>query len=199
VFPVASNVHDHGILAVSTVDIQPTPFAQRATQAALAIANGLQYQGVLCVEFFILRDGQLLVNEIAPRPHNSGHYTMNSCVTSQFEQQARVMARLPLGSTQLLTPVVMLNILGDAWYTDETDTQTEPDWSGVLAVQGASLHLYGKREARRGRADGSCPIVPDLGDVRQAHLVGKHQARAAAQGGPALRILEVGNEPRSVQ
>ncbi|PHY07469.1 MAG: 5-(carboxyamino)imidazole ribonucleotide synthase [Alcaligenaceae bacterium] len=159
VFPVASNVHDHGILAMSTVDSQPAALAQLATEAALAIANGLQYQGVLCVEFFILRDGQLLVNEIAPRPHNSGHYTMNACVTSQFEQQARVMARLPLGSTQLLAPVVMLNILGDVWYTDETDTQTEPDWSGVLAVAGASLHLYGKREARRGRKMGHVNCV----------------------------------------
>jgi 5-(carboxyamino)imidazole ribonucleotide synthase len=141
------------------VDSQPAAAAQRATEAALAIANGLKYQGVLCVEFFILRDGQLLVNEIAPRPHNSGHYTMNACVTSQFEQQARVMARLPLGSTQLLAPVVMLNILGDAWYTDDTDVQTEPDWSGVLAVPGASLHLYGKREARRGRKMGHVNCV----------------------------------------
>lgn len=159
VFPVASNVHDQGILAVSTVDSQPAASAQLATEAALTIANGLQYQGVLCVEFFILRGGQLLVNEIAPRPHNSGHYTMNACVTSQFEQQARVMARLPLGSTQLLAPVVMLNILGDVWYTDETETQTEPDWSGVLAVPGASLHLYGKREARRGRKMGHVNCV----------------------------------------
>jgi 5-(carboxyamino)imidazole ribonucleotide synthase len=159
VFPVASNVHDHGILAVSTVDNQPVAAAQRATQAALAIANGLQYQGVLCVEFFILRDGQLLVNEIAPRPHNSGHYTLNACVTSQFEQQVRVMARLPLGSTRLLAPVVMLNILGDAWYADDTDTHTEPDWSGVLAIAGASLHLYGKREARRGRKMGHVNCV----------------------------------------
>ena len=154
VFPVASNVHDHGILAVSSVDSTPAAAAERATKAALAIANGLQYQGVLCVEFFILRDGQLLVNEIAPRPHNSGHYTMNACVTSQFEQQARVMARLPLGSTQLLSPVVMLNILGDAWHADDTEAQREPDWSGVLAVPGTSLHLYGKREPRRGRKMG---------------------------------------------
>ncbi|MEI7570647.1 MAG: 5-(carboxyamino)imidazole ribonucleotide synthase [Alcaligenaceae bacterium] len=161
VFPVASNVHDQGILAVSTVNSEPAAAAQRATEAALAIANGLQYQGVLCVEFFILRDGQLLVNEIAPRPHNSGHYSMNACVTSQFEQQVRVMARLPLGSTQLLAPVVMLNILGDVWYADDSDTQTEPDWSGVLAVPGASLHLYGKREARRGRKMGHVNCVGD--------------------------------------
>lgn len=179
VFPVASNVHDHGILAVSTVDSEPAASAQRATEAALAIANGLQYQGVLCVEFFILRDGQLLVNEIAPRPHNSGHYTMNACVTSQFEQQARVMARLPLGSTQLLAPVVMLNILGDAWYTDDSDTQTEPDWSGVLAVPGASLHLYGKREARRGRKMG------------HVNCVGNTLAEAIAAANRVVNVLRL--------
>ena len=154
VFPVARNVHEQGILAVTTVDMQPVAMTARATEAALAIARGLKYQGVLCVEFFVLGDGQLLVNEIAPRPHNSGHFSMNACVTSQFEQQARIMAGLPLGSTRLLAPVVMLNILGDVWYTGTGDSQTEPDWSGVLAVSGTSLHLYGKREARRARKMG---------------------------------------------
>lgn len=154
VFPVARNVHEQGILAVTTVDMQPVAMTARATEAALAIASGLKYQGVLCVEFFVLGDGQLLVNEIAPRPHNSGHFSMNACVTSQFEQQARIMAGLPLGSTRLLAPVVMLNILGDVWYTGAGDSQTEPDWAGVLAVSGTSLHLYGKREARRARKMG---------------------------------------------
>ena len=154
VFPVARNVHEQGILAVTTVDTQAVAMTERATEAALAIARGLKYEGVLCVEFFVLGDGQLLVNEIAPRPHNSGHFSMNACVTSQFEQQARVMAGLPLGSTRLLAPVVMLNILGDVWYPGADDTQAEPNWSGVLAVQGTSLHLYGKREARRARKMG---------------------------------------------
>jgi 5-(carboxyamino)imidazole ribonucleotide synthase len=154
VFPVARNVHEQGILAVTTVDLQPVAMTARATEAALAIARGLKYEGVLCVEFFVLGDGQLLVNEIAPRPHNSGHFSMNACVTSQFEQQARVMAGLPLGSTRLLAPVVMLNILGDVWYPGEDDTQAEPNWAGVLAVPGSSLHLYGKREARRARKMG---------------------------------------------
>jgi len=154
VFPVARNVHEQGILAVTTVDMQPVTMTARATEAALAIARGLKYEGVLCVEFFVLGDGQLLVNEIAPRPHNSGHFSMNACVTSQFEQQARVMAGLPLGSTRLLAPVVMLNILGDVWYPGEDDTQAEPNWAGVLAVPGSSLHLYGKREARRARKMG---------------------------------------------
>lgn len=154
VFPVARNVHEQGILAVTTLDLEPFAMTERATLAALAIARGLKYEGVLCVEFFVLRDGQLLVNEIAPRPHNSGHFSMNACVTSQFEQQARVMASLPLGSTRLLAPVVMLNILGDVWYPTEEDVQVEPNWAGVLAIGGTSLHLYGKREARRARKMG---------------------------------------------
>jgi 5-(carboxyamino)imidazole ribonucleotide synthase len=154
VFPVARNVHEQGILAVTTVDTQAVEMTARATEAALAIAQGLKYEGVLCVEFFVLGDGQLLVNEIAPRPHNSGHFSMNACVTSQFEQQARVMAGLPLGSTRLLTPAVMLNILGDVWYPGTDDRQAEPNWQDVLAVPGASLHLYGKREARRARKMG---------------------------------------------
>lgn len=154
VFPVARNVHEQGILAVTTVDLQPVSMTDRATQAALAIARGLKYEGVLCVEFFVLGDGQLLVNEIAPRPHNSGHFSMNACVTSQFEQQARVMAGLPLGSTRLMAPVVMLNILGDVWYPDASEVQAEPNWAGVLSVPGTSLHLYGKREARRARKMG---------------------------------------------
>lgn len=154
IFPVARNVHEQGILAVTTLDLQPVAMTERATEAALAIARGLNYEGVLCVEFFVLGDGQLLVNEIAPRPHNSGHFSMNACVTSQFEQQVRVMAGLPLGSTRLLAPVVMLNILGDVWYAGQDDIQTEPNWAGVLAIPGASLHLYGKREARRARKMG---------------------------------------------
>ena len=159
VFPVARNVHHEGILAVTTVDTQPVAMSAQATEAALAIARGLNYHGVMCVEFFVLQDGRLLVNEIAPRPHNSGHFTMNACVTSQFEQQARVMAGLPLGSTRQLAPVVMLNILGDAWYPDASEVQAEPDWSAVLAVPGASLHLYGKREARRARKMGHVNIT----------------------------------------
>lgn len=154
VFPVARNVHEQGILAVTTVDLQAVAMTARATEAALAIASGLKYEGVLCVEFFVLGDGQLLVNEIAPRPHNSGHFSMNVCVTSQFEQQVRVMAGLPLGSTRLLAPVVMLNILGDVWYPGADDRQAEPNWQDVLAVSGSSLHLYGKREARRARKMG---------------------------------------------
>lgn len=168
-FPVARNVHRDGILAVSTVGTaaQVDPhilreknlLEKRAAEAAQAIARGLDYHGVLCVEFFVLQDGRLLVNEIAPRPHNSGHYTIDACVTSQFEQQARVMAGLPLGSTDLLAPAVMLNILGDIWYPSAGDAQREPDWAAALAVPSAKLHLYGKYEARRARKMGHVTIV----------------------------------------
>ncbi|MGV2910079.1 5-(carboxyamino)imidazole ribonucleotide synthase [Achromobacter sp. AGC25] len=173
VFPVARNVHCDGILAVSTaapvqLDAAHAERQARATEAAQSIAQGLGYHGVLCVEFFVLKDGSLIVNEIAPRPHNSGHYTMNACTTSQFEQQARAMAGLPLGSAALLAPAVMLNILGDIWYASSTaTTQREPDWAAALSVPTAKLHLYGKREARRGRKMGHITIVaPTLDQAR---------------------------------
>lgn len=179
VFPVARNVHEQGILAVTTVDMQAAVMTERATQAALSIARGLKYEGVLCVEFFVLGDGQLLVNEIAPRPHNSGHFSMNACVTSQFEQQARVMAGLPLGSTRLLAPVVMLNILGDVWYPSANETQAEPNWAQVLAVPGASLHLYGKREARRARKMG------------HVNCTGKTIAEAVTHANQVVQVLRL--------
>ena len=179
VFPVARNVHEQGILAVTTVDMQAVVMTERATDAALSIARGLKYEGVLCVEFFVLGDGQLLVNEIAPRPHNSGHFSMNACVTSQFEQQARVMAGLPLGSTRLLSPVVMLNILGDVWYPNADETQAEPNWVEVLAVPGSSLHLYGKREARRARKMG------------HVNCTGKTIAEAVTHANQVVQVLRL--------
>jgi 5-(carboxyamino)imidazole ribonucleotide synthase len=179
VFPVARNVHEQGILAVTTVDMQAVVMTERATDAALSIARGLKYEGVLCVEFFVLGDGQLLVNEIAPRPHNSGHFSMNACVTSQFEQQARVMAGLPLGSTRLLSPVVMLNILGDVWYPSADETQAEPNWTEVLAVPGSSLHLYGKREARRARKMG------------HVNCTGKTIAEAVTHANQVVQVLRL--------
>ena len=133
----------------------------------MTIAERMNYVGVLCVEFFVLADHRLLVNEIAPRPHNSGHYTIDACVTSQFEQQARVMAGLPLGDTTQALPAVMLNILGDAWYDGEM--RREPDWVAVAgACPGAKLHLYGKREARRGRKMGHVTCVAPTLDEAMA-------------------------------
>ncbi len=159
VFPPARNIHHHGILAVSHISGEKSLVYERAIHSALTIADSLGYHGVLCVEFFVLANGEVIVNEIAPRPHNSGHYTQNACVTSQFEQQVRAMAGLPLGSTELLVPCVMLNILGDVWYPTGTSERVEPDWSTVLALPNVLLHLYGKREARIGRKMGHINVV----------------------------------------
>jgi 5-(carboxyamino)imidazole ribonucleotide synthase len=160
------NEHRNGILAVSTAaEGLHTP--ERVQQAALAarhIAGALDYIGVMCVEFFVLADGKLVANEIAPRPHNSGHYTMNACVVSQFEQQVRAVAGMPLGDTHSVTPAIMLNLLGDIWFDPQTDQLREPDWAGVLQVPGACLHLYGKAQARKGRKMGHVNIVGDTLD-----------------------------------
>ena len=159
VFPVAENVHVDGILALSAVPANiDQAQAQQATDATMKIAQALDYVGVLCVEFFVVADASgaqsLVVNEMAPRPHNSGHYTIDACVTSQFEQQVRVMAGLPLGSTRQHSPAVMLNILGDAWVDGK-----EPNWASALARSEVKLHLYGKSEARPGRKMGHVTIV----------------------------------------
>jgi 5-(carboxyamino)imidazole ribonucleotide synthase len=152
-WPVAQNHHRNGILDVSIVPARiKAEVAREARAIATALAAALDYRGVLCVELFIARGDGLLVNEIAPRPHNSGHYSIDACVTSQFEQQARVLAALPMGDTRQHTPAVMLNLLGDIWFAD-ADAR-EPEWTRVLAHPQAKLHLYGKREPRRGRKMG---------------------------------------------
>ena len=128
------------------------------------MAAALDYVGVMCVEMFVLRDGALLVNEIAPRPHNSGHYTIDACVTSQFEQQARVLAALPLGETRQHTPAAMVNLLGDVWF--EGEVKREPAWSRVLGLSNVKLHLYGKADARRGRKMGHATcLAPTVEDA----------------------------------
>jgi 5-(carboxyamino)imidazole ribonucleotide synthase len=163
-YPVAQNIHRDGILAISMVPSQRAEgdLTARALTAAQRIAHGLNYVGVLCVEFFVLKDNQLLVNEIAPRPHNSGHYTIDACVTSQFEQQVRIMAGLPLGSPRPHHPAVMFNLLGDVWKKDAADAaRAEPDWSYVLAEPNAKLHLYGKTDARAGRKMGHVTVLGD--------------------------------------
>lgn len=159
-YPVLRNEHRDGILAVTHLtDSLPAPLTEQAQQAAHAIANQLDYVGVLCVEFFVLTDGRLVVNEVAPRPHNSGHITMDACLCSQFEQQARVLAGLPLGPAHAHSHGIMLNILGDIWYPDGSAQPVEPDWSALLAVPSARLHLYGKTEVRRGRKMGHVNLV----------------------------------------
>ncbi len=161
VYPIAENVHRDGILFTTTVpgpNVTPE-CASRAQAAALEIIHRLAYVGVLCVEFFVLKDGSLVVNEMAPRPHNSGHYTIDACITSQFAQQVRAMARLPLGDARQHSPAVMLNLLGDLWFGQDDDTPREPAWEKVLALPGASLHLYGKDDPRRGRKMGHVTFV----------------------------------------
>ena len=129
--------------------------------ATRAIAEGLNYVGVLCVEFFLLEGGQLVVNEMAPRPHNSGHYTMNACDQSQFELQVRTLAGLPLTQPRQHSPAIMLNLLGDLWpeVTPTGKGPTSPGWGQVLALPGTHLHLYGKLSARPGRKMGHLNIT----------------------------------------
>jgi len=156
-FPVQRNLHRDGILAVTEVvdGLVPAALAGQAVAAAKAIAEGLHYVGVLCVEFFVLQGGQLVVNEIAPRPHNSGHYTLDACDQSQFDLQVRTLAGLPLTQPRQHSPVIMLNLLGDLWGANGES----PAWDRVLALPGTHLHLYGKLSARKGRKMGHLNIT----------------------------------------
>ena len=168
-YPVAQNIHKNGILHTTTVPAQSLQPEQEVKigEAAKAIIRRLDYVGVLCVEFFVLKNGDIVANEIAPRPHNSGHYSQNACTTSQFEQQVRAMARMPLGSTALTQPTIMLNILGDEWLN--TGSQIEPSWNIVLGDPCAKLHLYGKAEPRVGRKMGHINFVgTTINDVTTA-------------------------------
>lgn len=155
-FPVSENIHRDGILYQSIVPARvDESIAHAAQTAAKHIASQLDYVGVLAVEFFVTKQGALLVNEIAPRTHNSGHYTIDACVTSQFEQQVRTVCDLPFGDTRLLSPVVMTNLLGDLW------GDSQPDWVEVLKSSSTKLHLYGKASAREGRKMGHYCTLAD--------------------------------------
>jgi len=181
-FPVAENRHRGGILAASIVPARiDAALAREAGAAATAMAERLDYVGVLCVEFFVLAGRRLLVNEIAPRPHNSGHYSIDACVSSQFDQQARILAELPLGDTRQLAPAVMLNLLGDLWFED--GRLLRPAFDAVAAIGGACLHLYGKSEARPGRKMGHVTV---LGDSLQDALARAGEVAAALGLEPAL-------------
>ena len=154
-YPVTENRHRDGILDLSLVPARiESETGRRAVAVAADIAVKLDYCGVLAVEFFVCRDGRLLVNEFAPRPHNSGHWTLDAAATSQFEQQVRALCGLPLGDTRLLSPAAMVNLLGDLWRDGEA-----PAWDRMLRHPEVKLHLYGKRQARRGRKMGhyTCP------------------------------------------
>jgi 5-(carboxyamino)imidazole ribonucleotide synthase len=161
--PVQQNLHHGGILAVTEV---PAPdiaadVAALAVHHAERLARSMEYVGVLCVEFFVLADGSLVANEMAPRPHNSGHYSIDACDVSQFDLQVRAMAGLPLVSPRQHSAAVMLNLLGDLWFAgaDANSPPRTPDWPAVLALPGTHLHLYGKTEARRGRKMGHLTVT----------------------------------------
>jgi 5-(carboxyamino)imidazole ribonucleotide synthase len=158
--PVQRNLHRDGILAVTEVHAGNVDarLGQQAIEATRAIAQGLDYAGVLCVEFFGLADGSLVVNEMAPRPHNSGHWSMDAADISQFELQVRTLAGLPLVQPRQHSPSIMLNLLGDLWFTQGAQ-ETAPDWAAVLALPGTHLHLYGKLSARPGRKMGHLTIT----------------------------------------
>jgi 5-(carboxyamino)imidazole ribonucleotide synthase len=170
-YGVIENSHHRHILdvSVSPADI-PHAIQAEAVEIARATLEALDVVGLLCVEMFLTRDHRLLINELAPRPHNSGHLTFDACVTSQFEQQLRAVCGLPLGSTQQLRPAAMANLLGDLW------AEGEPRWADALALPDVKLHLYGKSAARHGRKMGHLTAMADTREEAVRHV---HEARAA--------------------
>jgi 5-(carboxyamino)imidazole ribonucleotide synthase len=158
-FGAIENTHKNHILDLSIAPARVSEaIASEAVHITRKIMEELDYVGVLCVEFFLTTDGRLLVNEIAPRPHNSGHFTFDACITSQFEQQVRAVCGLPLGATTQMRPAAMVNLLGDLW------ADGEPDWSGALAIPEVKLHLYGKTEPRPRRKMGHITALGDTID-----------------------------------
>jgi len=170
-FPPGENHHRDGILETTVVPARVPPrLAREAHELAVAVAERMDYVGVLGVELFVANGGRLYVNEMAPRPHNSGHYTMDACVVDQFEQQLRALCGLPLGEPRLLSPVAMINILGDVWLPGE------PRWAEALRRPGVRLHLYGKAEPRPGRKMGHLNCL--AADADRAFALA-HDAHAA--------------------
>ncbi|NMF99682.1 5-(carboxyamino)imidazole ribonucleotide synthase [Aromatoleum toluolicum] len=174
-FPAGENRHRHGILDVTIMPARIEPvLAERARDVAQAIAEHLDYVGTLGVEFFVC-GGQLFVNEMAPRPHNSGHHTIDACVTSQYEQQVKALCGLPLGEPRAHSAAVMVNLLGELWY-DEAGDYREPDWSVLQAVPNLRVHLYAKHHARPGRKMGHFTVI---GTDAEQVLAAAMQAREA--------------------
>jgi 5-(carboxyamino)imidazole ribonucleotide synthase len=185
-YGVIENAHRHHILDVSIAPAAvSSKIAHEAVEIARHLLEALDVVGVLCVEFFLTRDGKLLVNELAPRPHNSGHFTFDACLTSQFEQQLRAVCGLPLGSTEQLRPAAMANLLGDLWQSGE------PNWAAACAFPEVKLHLYGKLVPRPGRKMGHLTALTASADAA-AHTV--HKARAALQRTSVKR--ETSRQPR---
>jgi 5-(carboxyamino)imidazole ribonucleotide synthase len=174
-FTPAENVHRHGILHTSTVPARvPKGLEAEAMALATEVAAALQYVGVLAVEMFVADGGKLYVNELAPRPHNSGHYTLDACSVDQFEQQVRTMTGLPLGEPALLSPCCMINVLGDSW------AHGTPRWDRALALPGVRLHLYGKAEPRAGRKMGHLTCLAATADDALLLATTAHAAISAA-------------------
>jgi 5-(carboxyamino)imidazole ribonucleotide synthase len=174
-FTPAENVHRHGILHTSTVPARvPKGLEAEAMALTIEVATALQYVGVLAVEMFVADGGKLYVNELAPRPHNSGHYTLDACSVDQFEQQVRTMTGLPLGEPALLSPCCMINVLGDAW------AHGTPRWDRALALPGVRLHLYGKAEPRAGRKMGHLTCLAATADDALLLATTAHAAISAA-------------------
>ncbi len=173
--PVQQNLHRDGILAVTQVPAPDIDVAtqRRAVDAARRLADEMAYVGVLCVEFFVLQDGTLAANEMAPRPHNSGHYSVDACDVSQFELQVRCLAGLPLVAPRQHSIALMLNLLGDLWF-DDADRERAPPWERVLALPGTHLHLYGKASARRARKMGHLTIT--AADAAAARAIARDAA-----------------------
>ena len=170
-YSVIENAHSRHILDVSTCPARiSAKLAREADEIARGVLETLGVVGVLCVEFFVTRDGRVLINELAPRPHNSGHLTIDACVTCQFEQQLRAICGLPLGSTELLRPAAMANLLGDVW------EPREPDWRAACALPDVKLHLYGKLQARPGRKMGHLTALGTDTDTAREQVL---RARAA--------------------
>lgn len=184
-YGVIENSHAHHILDVSQAPADvPTAVPAQAIEMVRTVMEALDVVGVLCVEFFLTGDGRLLLNEMAPRPHNSGHLTIEACVTSQFEQQCRAVCGLPLGDTRYRQPAAMANLLGDLWFSQRRETtggraetqRKEPDWTAVLRLPNIKVHLYGKREARPGRKMGHLTALANSVDeaermVREARAL----------------------------
>ena len=170
VWPVTENAHVNGILDVSVAPARVTDdLAARATDLATTVANALDYVGVLAVEMFVIGDDELLVNEIAPRPHNSGHWTLDASVTSQFEQQIRAVCGVGLGDSAMTAPAAaMVNVLGDLWFSNDSSEPVEPNWAAALAEPAATLHLYGKTKPRRGRKMGHLTVTAATPDAAES-------------------------------
>src|SRR5262249_5240585 len=176
-FAPFENAHRQHILDVTVAPAFVSPaLAKEAEDAVHAVMDALEYIGLLCIEFFVTKQGRLLVTEIAPRPHNAGHLTFDACRTSQFEQQLRAVVGLPLGSVDLLQPAAMANLLGDLWQCGE------PDWSAALAMPDVKLHLYGKSAPRPGRKMGHLTVLSDPASRAKERVVAARELLPVRRG-----------------